>query len=37
MFGPVDDESWRQSVERLRTMAPDARWLGGHPPLDSAS
>ena len=23
--------SWRRSVERLRAVAPDARWLGGHP------
>jgi glyoxylase-like metal-dependent hydrolase (beta-lactamase superfamily II)/8-oxo-dGTP pyrophosphatase MutT (NUDIX family) len=31
MFGPVDDVTWQQSVERLRTVAPDARWLAGHP------
>jgi glyoxylase-like metal-dependent hydrolase (beta-lactamase superfamily II)/8-oxo-dGTP pyrophosphatase MutT (NUDIX family) len=31
IFGPIDEPSWRRSVERLRAVAPDARWLGGHP------
>ena len=31
IFGPVDEAAWQQSVERLRAVAPDARWLGGHP------
>ena len=35
IFGPVDEEQWQESVERLRSVAPDARWLGGHPALDS--
>jgi len=37
IFRPVDDERWQQSVLRLRSVAPDARWLGGHPALDSDS
>jgi len=37
MFGPIDEEQWRESVARLRSVAPDARWLGGHPALDSES
>jgi glyoxylase-like metal-dependent hydrolase (beta-lactamase superfamily II)/8-oxo-dGTP pyrophosphatase MutT (NUDIX family) len=31
IFGPVDDVTWQQSVDRLRTVTPDARWLAGHP------
>ena len=31
VFGPIDEPSWRRSVERLRAVAPDALWLGGHP------
>lgn len=31
VFGPVDNDLWRQSVARLSAAAPDARWLGGHP------
>ena len=31
IFGPIDEPSWRRSVERLRAVAPDALWLGGHP------
>ncbi len=37
VFGEVDDVLWQQSVARLRSVAPDARWLGGHPSLDSAT
>ena len=33
--GPADDAAWARSVARLRSVAPDATWLGGHPPLDS--
>jgi glyoxylase-like metal-dependent hydrolase (beta-lactamase superfamily II)/8-oxo-dGTP pyrophosphatase MutT (NUDIX family) len=33
--GPADDAAWERSVARLRSVAPDATWLGGHPPLDS--
>ncbi len=36
IFGPADEAAWQQSVERLRAVAPDARWLGGHP-IDSAT
>ena len=32
---PADDVAWERSVARLRSVAPDATWLGGHPPLDS--
>ncbi|MEO5885358.1 MAG: MBL fold metallo-hydrolase [Candidatus Limnocylindrales bacterium] len=28
---PVDETAWERSVARLRSVAPDARWLGGHP------
>ena len=34
ILGPVDDAAWRASVERLRAIAPDATWLGGHPSID---
>ena len=37
MFGPVDDGAVQQSVARLRSAAPDARWLGGHPAVDSGA
>ena len=37
VFGPVDHDAWKGSVARLRSVAPDARWLGGHPALDSDS
>ena len=37
IFGPVDEAGRRRSIERLRSEAPDARWLGGHSALDSAS
>ena len=37
IFGPVDEATLRESVTRLRSVAPDARWLGGHPVLDSDS
>lgn len=36
IFGPIDDDAWRISVARLRRSAPDAEWLGGHPPIDFA-
>ena len=29
--GPADDAAWADSVARLRSAAPDAPWLGGHP------
>jgi ribonuclease/clavin/mitogillin len=29
--GPVDEAAWATSRDRLRAIAPDARWLGGHP------
>ncbi len=31
MPGPVDATALERSIERLRSAAPDARWLGGHP------
>ena len=31
IFAPVDEAALRESVERLRSVAPGARWLGGHP------
>jgi glyoxylase-like metal-dependent hydrolase (beta-lactamase superfamily II)/8-oxo-dGTP pyrophosphatase MutT (NUDIX family) len=34
IFGPVDEAALDQSRARLREVAPDARWLGGHSPLD---
>ena len=35
ILGPVDEDAWRDSVDRLRAAAPDAVWLGGHPVLDT--
>jgi glyoxylase-like metal-dependent hydrolase (beta-lactamase superfamily II)/8-oxo-dGTP pyrophosphatase MutT (NUDIX family) len=29
--GPSDDAAWARSVARLRSVAPGATWLGGHP------
>ena len=37
IFGPVDEAARRESVARLRTAVPDARWLRGHPSVDSAT
>jgi glyoxylase-like metal-dependent hydrolase (beta-lactamase superfamily II) len=37
IFGPVDEAHWQHSVARLYAAAPDARWLGGHPPIDSGT
>jgi glyoxylase-like metal-dependent hydrolase (beta-lactamase superfamily II)/8-oxo-dGTP pyrophosphatase MutT (NUDIX family) len=37
IFGPVDDAALQRSVARLRSEAPDARWLGGHPAVDSGA
>jgi glyoxylase-like metal-dependent hydrolase (beta-lactamase superfamily II)/8-oxo-dGTP pyrophosphatase MutT (NUDIX family) len=37
IFGLVDTVAWQQSVARLRVAAPHARWLGGHPPIDSGT
>jgi glyoxylase-like metal-dependent hydrolase (beta-lactamase superfamily II)/8-oxo-dGTP pyrophosphatase MutT (NUDIX family) len=34
--GPVDQAASDRSVARLRSEAPDATWLGGHPAIDSA-
>lgn len=31
IVGPVDDAAWTRSVARLRSVAPDATWLPGHP------
>jgi glyoxylase-like metal-dependent hydrolase (beta-lactamase superfamily II)/8-oxo-dGTP pyrophosphatase MutT (NUDIX family) len=31
IVGPVDDAALARSVARLRSTAPDAGWLGGHP------
>jgi glyoxylase-like metal-dependent hydrolase (beta-lactamase superfamily II)/8-oxo-dGTP pyrophosphatase MutT (NUDIX family) len=30
MFGPVDEAVLERSIARLREVAPEARWLGGH-------
>jgi glyoxylase-like metal-dependent hydrolase (beta-lactamase superfamily II)/8-oxo-dGTP pyrophosphatase MutT (NUDIX family) len=35
LFAPTDGVAWRRSVALLRTAAPEATWLGGHPPIDS--
>jgi recombination protein RecT len=32
VVGPPDDDAWQRSVARLRSAAPEATWLGGHPP-----
>jgi glyoxylase-like metal-dependent hydrolase (beta-lactamase superfamily II)/8-oxo-dGTP pyrophosphatase MutT (NUDIX family) len=32
VFEPADGEAWKRSVARLRSAAPEATWLGGHPP-----
>ena len=37
VLGPVDEAVWQESVSRLRSVAPDAQWLGGHRALDSES
>ncbi len=29
--GPIDEMAWQRSAARLRSVAPGARWLGGHP------
>ncbi len=31
--GPTDEAAWARSVTRLRSAAPEARWLPGHPTL----
>jgi glyoxylase-like metal-dependent hydrolase (beta-lactamase superfamily II)/8-oxo-dGTP pyrophosphatase MutT (NUDIX family) len=36
IFGPPDEDALRESVARLRREAPEAVWLGGHPPIDFA-
>ncbi len=33
--GPTDQAAWTRSTERLRSVAPGARWLGGHPAPDA--
>jgi glyoxylase-like metal-dependent hydrolase (beta-lactamase superfamily II)/8-oxo-dGTP pyrophosphatase MutT (NUDIX family) len=33
---PADQAAWDRSVAGLRSVAPDASWLGGHPAIDSA-
>lgn len=35
LFAPADGVAWKRSVAVLRSAAPDATWLGGHPPIDS--
>jgi glyoxylase-like metal-dependent hydrolase (beta-lactamase superfamily II)/8-oxo-dGTP pyrophosphatase MutT (NUDIX family) len=35
ILGPPDHPAWERSVARLRSVAPAARWLGGHPSVDS--
>jgi glyoxylase-like metal-dependent hydrolase (beta-lactamase superfamily II)/8-oxo-dGTP pyrophosphatase MutT (NUDIX family) len=37
LFAPADGAAWRRSVARLRSVAPGAVWLGGHPSLDSGA
>jgi glyoxylase-like metal-dependent hydrolase (beta-lactamase superfamily II)/8-oxo-dGTP pyrophosphatase MutT (NUDIX family) len=32
IVGPPDDPAWQRSVAVLRSAAPNATWLGGHPP-----
>jgi glyoxylase-like metal-dependent hydrolase (beta-lactamase superfamily II)/8-oxo-dGTP pyrophosphatase MutT (NUDIX family) len=32
--GPVDEPARQASIVRLQEVAPGARWLGGHPPID---
>jgi glyoxylase-like metal-dependent hydrolase (beta-lactamase superfamily II)/8-oxo-dGTP pyrophosphatase MutT (NUDIX family) len=34
IHGPPDEAAWARSVARLRSFAPGARWLAGHPPID---
>jgi glyoxylase-like metal-dependent hydrolase (beta-lactamase superfamily II)/8-oxo-dGTP pyrophosphatase MutT (NUDIX family) len=35
LFAPTDGNGWKRSVAALRSAAPEAIWLGGHPPIDS--
>jgi glyoxylase-like metal-dependent hydrolase (beta-lactamase superfamily II)/8-oxo-dGTP pyrophosphatase MutT (NUDIX family) len=35
LFAPADGDAWKRSVARLRSVAPDAVWLGGHPSMDA--
>ena len=35
LFAPTDGDAWKRSVAALRSAAPEAIWLGGHPPIDS--
>ena len=37
LFAPADGAAWQRSVARLRSVAPGAVWLGGHPSLDSGA
>jgi glyoxylase-like metal-dependent hydrolase (beta-lactamase superfamily II)/8-oxo-dGTP pyrophosphatase MutT (NUDIX family) len=32
VLGPPDDDAWTRSEARLQSVAPGARWLGGHGP-----
>ena len=34
ILGPADEAAWKRSVARLRSVAPDATWLAGHPAVD---
>jgi glyoxylase-like metal-dependent hydrolase (beta-lactamase superfamily II)/8-oxo-dGTP pyrophosphatase MutT (NUDIX family) len=36
VLAPGDDVAWQRSVSALRSVAPAATWLGGHPPMDFA-
>jgi glyoxylase-like metal-dependent hydrolase (beta-lactamase superfamily II)/8-oxo-dGTP pyrophosphatase MutT (NUDIX family) len=36
LFAPADGVAWKRSLARLRSAAPEATWLGGHPSIDSA-
>ncbi len=34
IFGLADEAAWERSVARLRSVAPHATWLAGHPTVD---
>jgi glyoxylase-like metal-dependent hydrolase (beta-lactamase superfamily II)/8-oxo-dGTP pyrophosphatase MutT (NUDIX family) len=36
VVAPPDEAAWQRSVAVLRSAAPEAIWLGGHPSIDSA-
>jgi glyoxylase-like metal-dependent hydrolase (beta-lactamase superfamily II)/8-oxo-dGTP pyrophosphatase MutT (NUDIX family) len=37
ILAPPDEGAWKRSAADLASVAPGAVWLGGHPPLDSAT